>query len=423
MENGILDGVRILDLAEGLAGSVAALILAEAGADVVKIEPPGGGPLRGKPPFHVWNRSKRGVAMDVTGADRARFEDLVRSADVLIHDLAPTAAAARGLDEARLKALAPGLIVCAVTGFPAGHDEQETPAIDTLVLAASGVMDEQGPVARADGPVYLRFPLGSWGAAWLAAIGVATRLYNLRRGGGPGAVGTSLLQGALVPMMMHWRRLEAPSDALVEGMTKDTKATIAECADGVWIHMMRDPEIAPLMQAELARMSPAAREAANTARPSRWPNWGACFAAFKARPSAEWLAALWACDVPVQPALPMGALYYDAQCQANGYVLDVEDPELGATRQPGAPYAVTPPARVRSPAPCLNADRAAVLAEWTPRPSPAVTRTFRRPLEGIKVPPRADADGRPGRRGDQAGGRHRRRDALGRIRLLRLPAQ
>jgi len=212
-EKGILDGVRVLDFAEGLAGSVAALLLAEAGATVVKIEPPNGSTLRGSGAFAVWNRSKTSVALDVLGTDREAFDRLLKAADVLVLDLPPAEAGHHGLDSGALARTAPSLIVCSVTGFPAGHPDDDLPADDTLVLAAAGLMDEQQPVCR-DGPTYLRFPLGSWGAAWLAAVGVVIRLKRQRMGAGVGPVATSLYEGALVPMTMFWRRMERPSPGL-----------------------------------------------------------------------------------------------------------------------------------------------------------------------------------------------------------------
>jgi crotonobetainyl-CoA:carnitine CoA-transferase CaiB-like acyl-CoA transferase len=386
----ILDGIRVIDLAEGLAGSVTGLILAESGADVIKVEPPEGTRLRGTPPFTVWNRSKRSIALDAFGKDRATFEALVKAADVVVHDFTPAEALARKIDEASLRALAPDLIVAPITGFPAGHEEEEVPAHDTLVLAASGIMDEQAPVGRADGPVYLRFPLASWGATWLAAIGIATRIFNMRRGGAAGDVHTSLLQGALVPVMMHWRRVETPSRNLGYGMPKfETNPTLLECSDGVWIHFIGNVQKAPLVVETMEAMSIAEREAANTANSNAyWSDWGWCMAAFKTRPSEVWLKELWAHDVAVQPALPMGALYFDEQCHANGYVLDVADVDEGLTRQPGMPFVTTPPPRTPFSAPRLDADHEAILSEWTVRtkpPAPAAPRSFERPLEGLRV--------------------------------------
>lgn len=386
----ILDGIRVIDLSEGLAGSVAALILAESGADVVKVEPRQGTRLRGTPPFLVWNRSKRSIALDISGPDRAEFEALVKAADVVVHDFTPAQARERGVDEASLKALSPDLILASIPGFPEGHADEDVPAHDSLVLAASGIMDEQAPVARHDGPVYLRFPLGSWGATWLAAIGIATRIYNLRRGGAPGAVRTSLLQGALVPMQMFWRQVETPSPKLAYGMPKfQTGATLVECSDGVWLHFIGDVRKSPLVVKTMDAMPLELREAANQATPSAyWPDFGWCKAAFKTLPSDVWLKDLWASDVAVQPAQPMGALYSDEQCHANGYVLEVEDTEAGRTLQPGMPFVTTPPARKPRSAPQIDADRDAILAEWGPRAGlaqPAAPRAIEHPLEGLRV--------------------------------------
>lgn len=87
---GALDGVRILDLTEGIAGPVGVLYLAELGADVVKVEPPGGDPSRNQPGSAVWHRSRRSVVLDPSDPqDRDRFLDLVATADVLVESFAP----------------------------------------------------------------------------------------------------------------------------------------------------------------------------------------------------------------------------------------------------------------------------------------------------------------------------------------------
>jgi crotonobetainyl-CoA:carnitine CoA-transferase CaiB-like acyl-CoA transferase len=384
-EKGILEGARVLDFAGGLAGSVAALLLAEAGATVVKIEPPGGSALRGSGAFAVWNRSKSSVVLDVLGADRAAFDRLLKAADVLVLDLPPGEARRHGLDSLALARTAPSLIVCSVTGFPAGHPDDDLPADDTLVLAAAGLMDEQQPVRR-DGPAYLRFPLGSWGAAWLAAVGVVVRLWRQRKGAGVGPVATSLYQGALVPMTMFWRQMQRPSPGLDARRDKRAKPSLFECQDGVWLHLMARPDNAPLMKAALEAMGPEKVAAANAQYPAhaRYTNWGANVQAFLSRPSAEWLADLWASDIPAQAAMPMGVLYTDEQTLQNGYVVSVDDPELGKTLQPGPPLFVTPPLRVRSPSPRLN-DGLDAIAGWDARSGLSKRDMGETPLQGLKV--------------------------------------
>lgn len=385
MTESILDGVRVLDLAEGLAGSVAAMQLAEAGADVAKIEPPQGARGRDEAGFAVWNRSKHSVVLDVDDvSDRSQLDLLAAAADVLIHDYVPSRARALGLDDESLGRRFPHLIVASIGGFPAGHPEAETPVEDTLVLAASGIMDEQQPVRR-DGPCYTRFPLGSWGAAYLALNGIMARLIVLRRGGAPGPVRTSLLQGAFAPVAMHWYEAETPTPALALGMPKDAAGgTLAECADGVWLHLMSNPDVAPLMtQALKERLGGAFEEPVKS---KTYPNWELNVEIFKTRPSAEWLEDLWGSDVAVQPAVAMGEIYFDQQAQANDYVITVEDPTWGRTRQPGHPASVTPAMRVTSPAPRVGQHTAQVIQRWDePRPQALAENRLRYPLEGIRV--------------------------------------
>src|SRR5512132_3263341 len=95
---GILDGIRILDLSDGIAGPVSTLLLAEAGADVVALEPPSGATNRASAGYHTWLRSKRSVVLDLEQPDdRAQLDDLLAAADVLVHNHGPTRARELGL--------------------------------------------------------------------------------------------------------------------------------------------------------------------------------------------------------------------------------------------------------------------------------------------------------------------------------------
>ena len=118
----ILDGVRVIDCSEGLAGPVAALLLAEAGADVVKVERPEGDPTRATPAFLTWNRSKRSVMLDLeSDAGRAHLHRLLAGADVLIHGFGPATAARFGLSETALAGSCPRLINASVLALSLIH--------------------------------------------------------------------------------------------------------------------------------------------------------------------------------------------------------------------------------------------------------------------------------------------------------------
>jgi len=399
VDEGILEGVRVLDLAEGVAGSVAALLLAESGADVVKVERPDGRDDRNPHGRRTWDRSKRSVVLDLdTPQGTTDLESLLGSADVLIHEYGPLRAVALGLDDASLAGRHPQLAAASILAWPVNHPDANRPVDELLAMARLGICDEQKAVRRT-GPVFVRFPLGSWGAVYLAASGIAARLVARGRSGRAGPAHTSLVQGALVPMAMHWSRAEHPSPALAMGMPKETggsQVSLFECGDGVWIHLMKSPDATPLMQELLSGLGADRVAAANAAAGPNaygYPNRGANAVAFRMRPSAEWLADLWAHDIPVQPALPFGTVLNDEQARINGYVVELDDPDAGRISVGGVPITTDPPARVKGPAPRLGAHTAEVLAERRmPRAGVDGSRIAssgperpRWPLEGVKV--------------------------------------
>ncbi|MDO8361975.1 MAG: CoA transferase [Actinomycetota bacterium] len=398
MSASILSGLRVVELSSGLAGPVAALILAEAGADVVKVEPPGGDRTRSgaAPAFATWNRSKRGVVLDLrAAADLAAFHQLLATADVLVHGLRPSHARELRLDDDSLAASHPRLVVCGITGYPSNHADAERPGYDLLVQARGGLMDLQ--VGWREGPFVWRFPVPSWGAAFLGAAGIVARLIHRESSGLGGPAHTSLLQGQHLIMNMDWNRAEHPSESLIVGQPGTlvhTQVAMYECSDGVWLQVLNpadriDVSVMPLMRAVIARMGKSDEPFdADIMR-----------AAMLHEPSDQWVAQLRALDVAVEEILPFGGLLQHPQVLANGFTAEVDDTVFGPTRQVGSLFHLTPPARVQRPAPRLGEHTAEVIAEWA-APVPAAAGVLaaavhaptagaapakRMPLEGIRV--------------------------------------
>ncbi len=382
----ILDGLKVLDLSEGIAGPMAALQLSEAGADVVRIEPEGGSPGRGTALFSVLNRGKRSTILNQAGASPT-LDRLLCAADVLIHDLTPVEALRCGLDDKRLAELNPRLIVSAVTGWPAAHPKAEAPARETLVLAALGILDEQ-PGHR-PGPIFVRMPFANWIAGWLAAIAIVARLIARERDGTGGAAHTSLAQAALVPMTMHWSRAERPSPVFARGLSKQIPIPLHQAADGRWIHVHYSPDKAPWMAEALERLGPSTVKRLNDAFPPSHvaPNFGANKAIIATRPAEDWVRHFWEHDVAAQIAAPFGDIYSDAQVRTNGFVALIDDPFFGRCTQPGIPYSTSPSAQVRGGLRPLGADTESVTKAWAPAPlaAPAEIETRLPPLHGVKV--------------------------------------
>lgn len=201
-----LAGVRVVDLSRALAGPYATMMLADVGADVLKVEPPNGDDSRGWLPFTgspedeqcesayflSANRGKRSIRLDLKsqeGADRLRA--LCASADVLVENYRPGLLARLGLDPADLREANPRLVTLSITGFGAGGPDGSRPGFDQIVQAEAGLMSLTGPL---DGePTRVGLPIADILAGMFGAFGVMSALHERERTGLGRAVETSLL--------------------------------------------------------------------------------------------------------------------------------------------------------------------------------------------------------------------------------------
>lgn len=373
----MLKDLRVLEIAQGLAGPVAGLMLAELGADVLKVEPPEGDPGRADAAFASWNRSKRSTRVDLdSDAGQAGLRELLGAADILIHDLPPSRARQLRLDDAVLLAEFPGLIVCSITGYPTGHRDEDRSADELLIQARVGLLDEQDGLR--EGPIVYRYAIGGWGAAHLAAAGILTRLITRQKTGDGGAVNTSLLQGLLAPMSLVWSRVEkGPFSVRMPKPPRPNQTQMYQCGGGDWIQIM-DPTgkldfaALPLMWEVMAELDFAIDDISGVRK------------AIAARPRDAWLEQLRAADVAVEPATPLGAVLRHPDAIANGYVVEVNDPVWGRTQQAAVPLQMSEPVKVRGAAPRLgDGDEAG----WARRPAaqPADAAAPAHPLSGLKV--------------------------------------
>lgn len=147
----VLNGIRVLDLSWGVAGPITGMLLSDNGADVVKVEPPGGDPFRSSPGYAAWLRGRRSAELDLTeDADRDTFLGLARSADIVLESFAPGTTARLGIDADTLLAQNPSLIYCSITGYGPHRGHRSRPAYDALVAARLGLLHEQRSPRRSD---------------------------------------------------------------------------------------------------------------------------------------------------------------------------------------------------------------------------------------------------------------------------------
>ncbi|WP_432731131.1 CoA transferase [Variovorax sp. W6] len=201
---GPLSGLRVLDLSAYIAGPYGCSLLADQGAEVIKIEPPAGDNLRKYPStleaesraFIGVNRSKLGVMLDLKNReDLAALMELVRTADVLVHNFRPSVPPRLGIAYEQLKAVNPRLIYCAVTGYGETGPLREKAGYDQVLQTMTGMCALQGK--RGEPPEIIYGSVVDYYAAALVAAGVASALYEREKSGEGQFVGVSLLRSAL----------------------------------------------------------------------------------------------------------------------------------------------------------------------------------------------------------------------------------
>jgi len=194
----ICAGLNVLELGSGsVAGSVAGVVLADAGARVVKIEPPEGDRLRTDNPsgFLVWNRGKESLVADLRTADgQQTLRDLAQRADVIIEAFAPGTSAKWGIGPDDLRAKNPALIHCAITGFGSSGPYAALKAYDSLVAAKVGLW-ARGAFGHRDGPIVFPVPWASLGAGMQSVAGIMGALMVRETTGRGQALDATLVAG------------------------------------------------------------------------------------------------------------------------------------------------------------------------------------------------------------------------------------
>lgn len=409
-----LGGLRVLDLTTGPVGGIATMVLGDFGADVVKVEPPGGDRFRSLAASPLWLRGKRSVVLDLhTDAGRADLHRLVATADVLVVSGPPSRARRWGVDAEAAAVLRPDLVHCSITGWGPAGPFAELPGYDGAVAARSGRMLAFERQLRRGGPVFSAVPVSHHVAAMGAVQGIAAALVARTRHGGLQRVETSLLQ-SLLPFdlvelllveMAERRGVEAPNITAAGGDLPTLNYHPVMAADGVWIqcgNLLEHLLLAFLDAIDLlgdlladdrfveppALWSPEAVEVARDRILTR----------VQERTAAEWMAIFHANgNVAAEPFLTTASGLDHVDLVANGDVATVEDPARGPVRMVGrlAEFTGTP-ASIDRPAPAIGQHTDEVLADartdlgagattaHAPDPAAPVARRGE-PLAGITV--------------------------------------
>ena len=378
---GPLSGLKVVDLTHVMAGPTCTLMLADMGADVIKIEKiPAGDDTRYMVPpkigdeaasFLMMNRNKKGIALDLKKSGGAKvLRRLLASADVLVENFGPGVMDRLGFGYGEISKDNPALIYCSLSGFGRTGPYKHRRGFDLVAQAMSGIMSFTGE--RPDGPpVKCGAPLSDITAGILAALGIlAAYAHRLKTGQGQW-VETSLFEAALV--QTYWQA----AIALAAGVAPKAMGSAhplnapyqAFKASDKWIvvgganqkHWLRTLEV--LGAPELARDP---RFATGADRMAHLKELEALLSArFAAKPAAYWLGALEDVGVPCGPVNDMLQALADPQTIARDMVVEVGHSSLGTVKTIGLPikFSATP-GKVRTGAPLYGEHTAAVLSAY-----------------------------------------------------------
>jgi crotonobetainyl-CoA:carnitine CoA-transferase CaiB-like acyl-CoA transferase len=352
-------GLKLLDLSHGVAGPLAARVLADCGADVTRIVRPNRAETL-EPPWEMpWQFGKAVRPLDLAlPAGQNALRRLAVEADVLIESFRPGRMEGWGLGYEILADNNPRLVYCAISGYGPDGSRAREPGYEGLVQAYAGVMGCQSGFRP--GPVPIAVPLASVEAGLLGAAGILAALIARERGLGRGQrVDTSLLAGALAMHTCQYVESDglAPRDQPQHPLGATPGYKLYECADGQWIHVgalqadFFQKLLVAMDQVELL-LDPRFDQAPN--RFQRDEDREALIALlaprFRSRPAPEWLRILEEADVPYAPVRSAEGLWQDPQAAHQRVIVEDSHPIAGAARRVGPIFLAQPAAPPVAPA-------------------------------------------------------------------------
>ena len=377
---GPLAGLRVLELTQIMSGPTCGQLLADMGADVIKVEKlPGGDDARGyrdpqvngvSAPFMMMNRNKRGLAIDLKHPDgKAILLRMVKDSDVLVENFRGGTLDKLGLGYEVLQAINPGLIYCAITGYGRTGPYADKGGFDLIAQGFAGLMSITGEAGGA--PAKNGNAVSDMNAGILGALGiVAAYVHKLKTGEGQ-IVDTSLSDAALQQLYWH----AAIFFATGKSSTPTGSAHVLtapyqafEASDG-WINVgganqANWERIAEVLGHPEWREDP--RFKSNSERMAHRDELVIRMnAVLRTRTRAEWQAAFDAAGVPAGPVHTVGEALSHPQTLARGMVVTLEHPQAGATRALGCPihFSATP-TQISRPAPLLGQHSRELLKEF-----------------------------------------------------------
>jgi crotonobetainyl-CoA:carnitine CoA-transferase CaiB-like acyl-CoA transferase len=357
-----LDGVRVVDLTSYIAGSYAAMQLADLGAAVIKVEALEGDSFRELPGFFGWNRGKRSLAVNLkTPEGRQIVEKLAERADVVMENMRPGVAERLGVDYERLSAINPRLIYSSVTAFGSSGPDSDRPGFDPIFQALGGLMTLQG---FGGPPVYLRTAPTDYYTAALATQGIVSALFAREKTGRGQRVETSLLRGVLA--LQAGVAIDYPTKPTL--IRDNPTYRLYQAGDGGWFFLAVGNQTFWMKLCKALELEHLADDPRFGSWLARLENNQALLplieSKFRSQPRDHWLELLAGHDIPAAPVQTVMEFMQHPAVRHHDMIREYEHPEVGRLRVMGQPIAFTgTPTRDPGPPPTLGEHTDAVLRE------------------------------------------------------------
>jgi crotonobetainyl-CoA:carnitine CoA-transferase CaiB-like acyl-CoA transferase len=377
MARAALEGIRVLDVTQVMAGPFCAMQLCDMGADVIKVEPPGGDSTRlmagaagtDSPGFNAVNRGKRGIVLDLKSEPaQTVFRRLLRRTDVLIENYRPGVMRAFGLDYQALAPDHPGLIYASVSGYGQTGPDASKGGFDLIAQGVSGLMSVTGEPGRP--PAKVGVPLTDLGAALFALSAILAALHYRTRTGRGQQIDTSLVEAGVA--LSVWEAAQyfsegAPPEALGSAHRMFAPYQAIRCADGYITLGTANDRLFHRLCNLLGRPEWAHEPefVTNTVRVrNRQPLIERIEAITTNESRTHWLSLFETAGIPCGPINNYEQAFADPQIRARDMVVEVDHPTLGRLKTLGSPIKMseTPPVATRR-APLLGEHTREVLSE------------------------------------------------------------
>jgi len=357
--NGALAGVKILDFGHYIPGPFAAMLLAEQGAEVIKVEPPGGDPFRRDEGFIIWNRSKKGITLNLKKPEGQRIaHELAQKSDVVIENFQPGVADRLGIGYETLQQLNSRIIYCSISGFSQTGPYRDIPGWEPIASALATVYTEQGNEAL---PVYTVLPLSSYYAALMAEFSIAAALYMREVSKEGQRIDISLFAAMLAAQSVWVVDFEGKARMPWGPQGLLPLYRFYQGSDEKWFFLaLGTPVFFTKFAVLLGREEWLADELFEGAPFLIAPPRNARVITllkdiFATKTRDEWVELLRSADLPCAPARTVEECLQDPQVVFNEMLVEIQDPLLGKVQEVGIPTKLSlTPGAVKGASPALG---------------------------------------------------------------------